>query len=93
MFTVDRPMTTRDSKVISFRFSTQESAKLEEKALEGESLNQTAQRLLREALGLSTERSTVVDIDQRIAAAVEPIREELKAELEELRAQLGEFAA
>jgi N-formylglutamate amidohydrolase len=86
-------MTTRDSKVISFRFSTQESAKLEEKALEGESLNQTAQRLLREALGLSTERSTVVDIDQRIAAAVEPIREELKAELEELRAQLGEFAA
>jgi hypothetical protein len=38
---------------------------------------------------MSTRKSTAVDIDQRIAAAVEPIREEFRAELEDLRATLG----
>ncbi len=51
-----------ESKVISFRFGAEEVELLESKANTGESLNQTAQRLLREALGLST-KSTVVDID------------------------------
>lgn len=77
-----------ESKVISFRFSAEEVELLESKANTGESLNQTAQRLLREALGLST-KSTVVDIDERIAAQIAPLREELA----ELRAALGELAA
>lgn len=77
------------SQVVSFRFGDDELSRLQAQALKGESLNQTAQRVLREALGVSTGKSTVVDIDQRIAAAVEPIREEFRAELEELRAALG----
>jgi hypothetical protein len=77
------------SQVISFRFNDDEQSRLQALALEGESLSQTAQRVLRESLGMSTRKSTAVDIDQRIAAAVEPIREEFRAELEELRATLG----
>lgn len=44
------------SQVISFRFNETEAEALEAQKLEGESLNQTAQRLLREALGVPAER-------------------------------------
>lgn len=46
------------SQVISYRFSPDEVSVLREKALPGESDNQTAQRLMREFLGLSTGSST-----------------------------------
>lgn len=46
------------SQVISYRFSSDEVLVLREKALPGESDNQTAQRLMREFLGLSTALST-----------------------------------
>jgi len=42
------------SQVISYRLSTDEVLQLRQKALPGESDNQTAQRLMREMLGLST---------------------------------------
>ncbi len=42
------------SQVISYRLSTDEVLQLRQKALPGESDNQTAQRLMREALGVST---------------------------------------
>ncbi len=42
------------SQVISYRLSTEEVLQLRQKALPGESDNQTAQRLMREALGVST---------------------------------------
>lgn len=64
------------SQVISFRFSDSEAEALSARQQPGESLNQAAQRLLKEALGLST-TVDVVDIDSRIAAQLEPILLEL----------------
>ncbi len=64
------------SQVISYRLSTDEVLQLRQKALPGESDNQTAQRLVREALGLST-RSTVMpslstdSLDERIESILE----------------------
>ncbi len=46
--------TAISSQVISYRLSTEEVLQLRQKALPGESDNQTAQRLIRETLGLST---------------------------------------
>lgn len=72
-------MFTMASQVISFRFGDDELSRLQAQALEGESLNQTAQRVLREALGVSTPKSTVVDIDSRIQEAIAPLAERLAA--------------
>ena len=64
------------SQVISYRLSTEEVLQLRQKALPGESDNQTAQRLVREALGLSTP-STVMpslstdSLDERIESILE----------------------
>ncbi len=64
------------SQVISYRLSTDEVLQLRQKALPGESDNQTAQRLMREALGLST-RSTVMpslstdSLDERIESILD----------------------
>jgi hypothetical protein len=44
------------SQVISFRLSEVETEALEAQKLEGESLNQTAQRLLKEVLGVPVGR-------------------------------------
>jgi len=46
--------TSMSSQVISYRLSTDEVLQLRQKALPGESDNQTAQHLMRETLGLST---------------------------------------
>jgi len=64
------------SQVISYRLSTDEVLQLRQKALPGESDNQTAQRLMREALGLSTP-STVMpslstdSLDERIESILD----------------------
>jgi len=64
------------SQVISYRLSTDEVLQLRQKALPGESDNQTAQRLMREALGLSTS-STVMpslstdSLDERIESILD----------------------
>ena len=64
------------SQVFSFRLSTDEALQLRHKALPGESDNQTAQRLIRETLGLSTV-STVTpplstdSLDERIESILE----------------------
>ncbi len=67
------------SQVISFRFNDDEQSRLQALALEGESLNQTAQRVLREALGMSTRKPTAVDVDSRIQEAIAPLAERLAA--------------
>ncbi len=64
------------SQVISYRLSTDEVLQLRQKALPGESDNQTAQRLMRETLGLYTV-STVIpslsidSLDNRIESILE----------------------
>jgi hypothetical protein len=64
------------SQVISYRLSKEEVLSLRQKALPGESDNQAAQRLIREALGLSTV-STVSpslfadSLDERIESILE----------------------
>ena len=85
---------TKNSQVISFRFGEEELEALKAQQQPGESLNQTAQRLLKESLGLSLSTNTVstpstFDVDTRITQQLQPIREELV----QLRAELGEFAA
>jgi hypothetical protein len=61
------------SQVISYRLNTEEVLALRRKALPGESDNQTAQRLMRESLGMSTKLSTksTVSLDERIESVVE----------------------
>src|SRR4028119_1778364 len=64
------------SQVISYRLSTDEVLQLRHKALPGESDNQTAQRLIREALGLSTASTgtrllSTDSLDERIESILE----------------------
>lgn len=62
-----------NTQVISYRLSTLEVLQLRQKALPGESDSQTAQRLMREVLGVSTETSTssTLTLDERIESVVE----------------------
>ena len=89
---------TKNSQVISFRFGEEELSALSVQQQPGESLNQTAQRLLKESLGLSRQPAPVLtslstmytyDVDNRISQQLQPIREELA----QFREELGEFAA
>jgi hypothetical protein len=61
------------SQVISYRLNTEEVLVLRQKALPGESDNQCAQRIMREALGLSTDLSTksTMTFDERVESIVE----------------------
>jgi chromosome segregation ATPase len=64
------------SQVISYRLSTEEVLQLRQKALPGESDNQTAQRLMREMLGLSTVSTGIPSLstdslDERIESILE----------------------
>lgn len=64
------------SQVISYRLLTDEVLILRQKALPGESDNQTAQRLMRECLGLSTASTnspkvSTPSLDERIESVVE----------------------
>ncbi len=64
------------SQVISYRLSTDEVLQLRQKALPGESDNQTAQRLMREALGVSTPSTVMLSLstdslDERIESILD----------------------
>lgn len=59
---------TMTTQVISYRLSTEEVLELSQKRLPGESDSQTAQRLMREALGVYTKLSTksTTTLDERL---------------------------
>jgi hypothetical protein len=84
------------SKQFSFRLADEVVEALEALQLEGESLNQTAQRFIVESLGLSTGSpkklstglSTDVDrieelIDKRLEIGLAEVRSQLEAQLKE----------
>ncbi len=66
------------SDLIQFRLSGKALEALQSRQKEGESLNLTAQRVMREILGAV---DTTVDIDERIDAKLERFKAELLAEL------------
>jgi polyhydroxyalkanoate synthesis regulator phasin len=80
------------SQVISYRLSTDEVLALRQKASPGESDNQTAQRLMREVLGLSTEVSTesTLTLDERIESIVEDRLSSFAANQNDLLSRLQE---
>ncbi len=86
------------SQVISYRLSTDEVLQLRQKALPGESDNQTAQRLMREVLGLSTV-STVMpylstnSLDERIESILEERLSSLVSSQNDLLSRLQEVEA
>jgi hypothetical protein len=80
------------SQVISYRLSTDEVLALRQKASPGESDNQTAQRLMREVLGLSTKVSTpsTLTLDERIESIVEDRLSSFAANQNDLLSRLQE---
>lgn len=83
------------SQLISFRLSEAEIEALQAQSLEGESVNLTAQRLLRNALGLSTSVDSHVDrlsLDEQIESILDskvtPIISDLNLRLFEFEEQL-----
>jgi hypothetical protein len=80
------------SQVISYRLSTDEVLALRQKASPGESDNQTAQRLMREVLGLSTEVYTqsTLTLDERIESIVEDRLSSFAANQNDLLSRLQE---
>jgi hypothetical protein len=66
------------SDLIQFRLSGKALEVLQSRQKEGESLNLTAQRVMKEILGVV---DTTVDIDERIDAKLERFKAELLAEL------------
>ncbi|BAY10644.1 hypothetical protein [Calothrix sp. NIES-2098] len=70
------------SKAFSFRLPDEAVQALEALQLEGETLNQTAQRFMLEHLGLSTKPSTILHTPVDIK---ELIKQEVRSQLEEVR--------
>lgn len=93
------------SEVFSFRLNSAEALALRQKALPGESGNQTAQRILREVLGVSTELSTpMLTLDERIESIVEDrfsslianqndLLNRLQERLQQLEAQFSDMSS
>jgi regulator of replication initiation timing len=93
------------SQVISYRLSTEEVLELRQKALPGESDNQTAQRLIRESLGLSTMSTaspslSTNTLDERIESILEERfsslvnnQNDLLSRLQEVEAQVEKLLA
>jgi len=83
------------SKVISFRFSDAEIQALEAFQTEedGDSLNQTAARLLRGILGISKELSTTVDINKLVEEKISAAVGSLQVKLELVEERLGKLNA
>lgn len=73
-------------KVISFRCDDDMTRELELRKLPGESIMLTAQRVLREALGLGV----VGEQSRRVEDVVNDVVAPIQKEVEELRAKLGE---
>lgn len=77
------------SKVISFRFNDDELKALEAlQAPEDDSPNQTAARLLRGLLGMSTVSTSVDNLEELIDKRLEVGLAEIRSQLEELRGKL-----
>ena len=83
------------SKVISFRFNDAEIQALEALQTEddGDSLNQTAARLLRGLLGTSREVSTGVDISKLVEEKISAAVGSLQTKLELVEERLGKLNA
>jgi E3 ubiquitin-protein ligase DOA10 len=81
-----------NTQVISYRLSTEEVLQLRQKGLSGESDSQIAQRLMREALGVSTRVSTqtTVTLDERIESIVEEKLSAFAANQNDLLSRLQE---
>jgi hypothetical protein len=81
-----------NTQVISYRLSTEEVLQLRQKGLSGESDSQIAQRLMREALGVSTKVSTksTVTLDERIESIVEEKLSAFAANQNDLLSRLQE---
>ena len=81
-----------NTQVISYRLSTEEVLQLRQKGLSGESDSQIAQRLMREALGMSTKVSTksTVTLDERIESIVEEKLSAFAANQNDLLSRLQE---
>ena len=69
------------SVVISFRFSEQEVETLQKKSLEGESISQTARRVLRQVIE--------PDLHPRVNSNVDKRLQELEKRIESLEEQLA----
>ncbi len=84
--------TIMNTQVISYRLSTEEVLQLRQKGLSGESDSQIAQRLMREALGLSTRSSTksTTTLDERIESIVEEKLSAFAANQNDLLSRLQE---
>jgi hypothetical protein len=74
------------ARVISFRVDDDVQTELEKRKLQDESIMLTAQRILREALGLGVIGEQARRVEEIVDTAVQPIQQEI----EELRAKLGE---
>jgi len=81
-----------NTQVISYRLSVEEVLQLRQKGLFGESDSQIAQRLIREALGVSTRLSTksTVTLDERIESIVEEKLSAFAANQNDLLSRLQE---
>jgi len=75
------------SKAFSFRLSDAAVQALEALQLEGETLNQTTQRFVYEHLGLSTETHNHLSTPLQTSVDIEQIRQEMRANIDELRSQ------
>jgi hypothetical protein len=80
------------TQVISYRLSTEEVLHLRKKGRPGESDSQIAQRLMREALGVSTKMSTqsTTTLDERIESIVEEKLSAFAANQNDLLSRLQE---
>ena len=86
------------SQVISYRLSKEEVLQLRQKALPGESDNQTAQRLIRETLGMSTVSTNTFSLstgslDERIESILEERLLSLVSNQNDLLSRLQEVEA
>lgn len=82
------------SQVISFRVSGDFLNWIESQKLDGESINQAAQRILKEVSGTSTDLSTVStvttkNVDKLVATSLDPVLERLAA----VEERLGKLSA
>ena len=88
MYAVEYNHQNMVSKPFSFRLPDEAVEILESRKLEGETLNQAAQRVLLQALKLNA------DVNADVNATVdiqEMVRQEVEASLSELRSQLAEL--
>ncbi|HEY9708308.1 MAG TPA: hypothetical protein V6D48_08895 [Oculatellaceae cyanobacterium] len=92
MYAVEYNHQNMVSKPFSFRLPEDAVQALESQKLEGETLNQAAQRVLLQALNINTtvnaDVNTTVDIQELVKREIEAILSELRSQLEELRGKL-----